>query len=392
MKSFGLFAKTLDAPIFRDDFNRNTLGSSWIADASWSIVNGAAYTAVDGIDEKLKTATAYNEPSYIIETAVKGFTNNYFRVFRITFGQADLTNDALYQVKYTAYGGGRLTLSKSVGKIYDPVILDEVPLFPEFISSQWYAFKIARYKSGLIQVYIDNGSGYGAVPILEGIDMAYSTMGHIGWHVGTESFAEEFRVDYISAVRPDLEKPAVREKPAEDDLIKQVTVKSGKTYTVRKLNIGVKQLIDRSYTITSLPAFLRGASFIQTANDDKLNTSDNFMSFFVTTDVIVYIGYDPRAKTIPEWLTKWTKTGYKIGVSDANVDSLDVYHRVIRNEERYYPVILGGNLASPAIGAKTNYLVAAVESPGYQYLQAEDAFLSGAVVASNHANYFGTGF
>src|SRR5205085_2011759 len=105
----------------------------------------------------------------------------------------------------------------------------------------------------------------------------------------------EFNVDYISAVKPGIEKPAVKEKPAEDDLITHVSVKTGKTYTVGKLNVGAKQLIDRDYTITSLPDYLKGASFIQSANGDKSITADSILSFFVTENVIVYIAYDPRA-------------------------------------------------------------------------------------------------
>jgi hypothetical protein len=177
-----------------------------------------------------------------------------------------------------------------------------------------------------------------------------------------------------------------------DELITRVSVINGKTYIVNRLNTGVKQLIDRSYTITSVPEYLKGASFIQTANNDKLNTADNFLSFIVTDDVVLYIAYDPRATTIPQWLTRWTKTNDKIGTSDADVAYLEIYHRVVRNEERFEPVILGGNLASPAVGANTNYLIAAVRRPSFEPLQAEDAVLSGAVVANNHANFNGTGF
>ena len=109
-----------------------------------------------------------------------------------------------------------------------------------------------------------------------------------------------------------LFKSSVLLAQSADELITHVSVTNGKTYTVDKLSTGVKQLIDRSYTITSVPEYLKGASFIQTANNDKLNTSDNFLSFIVTDDVVLYIAYDPRATTIPQWLTRWTKTGDKI--------------------------------------------------------------------------------
>lgn len=206
-----------------------------------------------------------------------------------------------------------------------------------------------------------------------------------------EKHAKEGKGRDISTHKSDTQKLA-EEEVLEDALITHVVAKSGKPYKIDKLNTGVQQLIDRNYTITHVPEYLKGASFIQTANDDKLITANDFLSFFVTKDVIVYVAYDPRAVVIPAWLGQWTKTGDTIGTSDSDVGYLDIYRKVVRNEERFYPVILGGNLAAPAAGAKTNYLVAVIESPGFQQLQAEDASLSGAVVAGNHANYTGTGF
>src|SRR4029078_5465704 len=98
--------------------------------------------------------------------------------FRITFGQADLSSQQTYQLRYTAYGGGRLTLSKSTDNIYAAQVLDEAAIFPNLNSSQWYTFKIAKYQSGLIQVYLDEGSGYNSVPLLEAIDSTYPALGH----------------------------------------------------------------------------------------------------------------------------------------------------------------------------------------------------------------------
>jgi hypothetical protein len=71
-----------------------------------------------------------------------------------------------------------------------------------------------------------------------------------------------------------------------------------------------------------------------------------------------------------------------------------VYSKLVEGFGQVYPYpnVLGGNLASPALGAKTNYLVAAIKLPGFKTLQAEDALLSGAVVANNHLFYNGTGF
>lgn len=389
-----LFAQTADNTIFRDDFNRADFGSSWRVNPSWSILNGSAYNFIDGTGGSLKTSTNFSRNSYIIESTAKGFTTNYYREFRITFGQADVSNDKMYQLRYTGYGGGRLTLSKSETNLYAFQVLDEVAVFPKLSSSTWYKFKIAKYKSGLIQVYIDKGLGYSTTPILEAIDSTYPDLGHFGWQIDTQTSAEDFFVTWITARKPETEKPAIKEKPAEDNLITQVSAKSGQPYTVSKLSPGVKQYIDRDYTITSVPEFLNRASFIQTANADKLSVSDSFLTFFIKTSAIVYVAYDSRSKELPEWLTHWTKTEHHMGTSDEKAGHLNVYSKLFENLGNLYPnpIVLGGNNTSPALGAKTNYLVAAIKPPHPKTLQAEDAKLFGAVAANNHLQYNGTGF
>src|SRR5689334_18132466 len=84
--SYKGLARVSGATIFRDDFNRNILGSAWQTNY-WSIVNGSAYNGYGG---PLSTTNSYSQTSYVIETAAKGFTNNYYREFMITFGQANL--------------------------------------------------------------------------------------------------------------------------------------------------------------------------------------------------------------------------------------------------------------------------------------------------------------
>jgi hypothetical protein len=390
--SGNVFAQS-DSLIFRDDFNRSTLGINWQHHPSWSIVNGLAYNSIDGSGGILRTSIAYLQPSYIIETVAKGFTVNYYREFRITFGQQSLTDDSMYVLSYTPYSGGQLTLSKSTDNVYYPSRLDEAILFPDLSSSTSYTFKIARYKSGLIQVYLDKGTGYSTIPLLEAIDTAYVGLGHFGWQVDTQTAAEPFYVDWIEARKPGVEKPAVREKPVEDDLISQVFAETGRAYRVGKLSVGSTHYTDRNYTITSVPDYLNGASFVKTANDDKLNTSASLLTMFVKKRAIVYVGYDPRGTVLPAWLQGWTKTSDKIGTTDPGSSFLNLYSKVLEAGEIYpNPLILGGALASPAAGSNMNYLIAAIESPVGQKYEAENAFTSGASTANNHMGYSGTGF
>src|SRR5687767_15466634 len=94
--SANLFGQAPVLTIFRDDFNRNTLGSAWQTQ-TWSIVNGSAFTGDGG---SLSTTAAFTDSSYIIETAAKGFTDHYYREFRFIFGRADLSNDSAYVLRY----------------------------------------------------------------------------------------------------------------------------------------------------------------------------------------------------------------------------------------------------------------------------------------------------
>lgn len=51
-----LSARSPDTTIFRDDFDRASLGTFWKASPEWSIVNNSAYSFIDGqIRHKRKT-------------------------------------------------------------------------------------------------------------------------------------------------------------------------------------------------------------------------------------------------------------------------------------------------------------------------------------------------
>ncbi|WP_242916997.1 T9SS type A sorting domain-containing protein [Pontibacter liquoris] len=378
---------------FRDDFDQDNLRKNWHAYNSWSVADGIALNQVQGTGGTLLTKAHFDAPSYVIETVAKGFTNSYWREFRLLFGQTSIKSDSAYVLSYTPNSGGRLTLGRATDNILYPEVLDEVAVHPDLEAGTWCKFKIARHKSGLIQVFLDNGHGYSPTPLLEAIDTTYPQLGHFGWREDTQTGSENFYVDWIGARLPFLDKPAIKEKPLSDDMITQVTASSGAAYKVAKLQTGVTMYTDRAYTITSVPANLKGASFVQTANDDKANAADAFLTMYLRKEAIVYIAYDPRGQQLPAWLAGWHKTGDTLGTTDPGSRYLEVYSKAVGYGQLYpEPFTLGGNLASPAAGAAMNYLVLAIEKPKTILLEAENALLSGAVVASNHQNYSGTGF
>jgi hypothetical protein len=376
---------------FRDDFSRSALGANWKADAAWTIRNGAAFNASD--IGSLVTANKFAAESYVIETSAKGLTGSYWREFRIIFGQANAAESKAYVLTYYPDSGGNLTLGIATDNIYHPRVLDEFSIYPALEDARWYKFKIARYKSGLIQVYMDKGQGYSKEPVLETVDLTYKQLGHFGWMVSTQTAGKDFFVDWIGACKPETEKPASPEKPVEDNLITQVSVPSGRSYTVSKLNAGSRIYTDRDYQVTSLPGYLKGASFVQTAMEDKSQTEASWLTTFMKKQVVVYVAYDPRAGKLPAWLQEWHKTGDIIGTNDPGSDYLEIYSRQADFWQVYpRPFILGANLAAPAEGSKMNYLVAAVELPASMKLEAENAKLSGAVVSSGHPGFSGKGF
>lgn len=133
-------------------------------------------------------------------------------------------------------------------------------------------------------------------------------------------------------------------------------VASGKTYQVvnQGLLSGVPVFVDRSYTFTSVPVLVEHSSYIMTANNDKSATDDDFLTLSVNKDVAVYVAYDYRATTIPDWLSDWAVQVPRLGSSDVE--------RVLYLKE--FPagnITLGGNLAAGASGARSNYNIAIID-------------------------------
>jgi len=95
-----------------------------------------------------------------------------------------------------------------------------------------------------------------------------------------------------------------------------------------------------------------------TANDDKSVTSTNHISFDIDRPCKVYVAYDSRA-TPPTWLstTFSLNSSLTIGVSDSDMGYFKVYEKSFSPG----PVNLGGNNASGASGAGSNYIVIVVE-------------------------------
>ncbi|MGB3780076.1 MAG: hypothetical protein WA960_17055, partial [Tunicatimonas sp.] len=379
--------------LFDDDFERAELGPFWDGKDSWVIQDGQAYNAPDNNYTQLTTVPFFDATSYIIETEASNFVTGYYRDYFLIFGQQDSLGNAGYVLNYQADFGNSLRLGRIAGNYFYPVELDDQVLTLD--PTKAYSFRIEKYDNGLIQVYLGDEDGFADVPVLEAIDTTHATLGRVSWGNATQTAGEDFFVEYIRAEVPAVQKTEP-EKPAEDDLIKQVAVQSSNAYAISKLNEGETFFTDRPYTLTDVPEFLRGASFIKPPNDDKaLTTGGDFMTVYLKETAVAYVAYDPRSTQLPAWLSDWTKTDLTIGTTDPGSPFYEVYSKRVpsaifatyRNQLR-----IGANLAPPAVGSNMNYLVAFVAVPNFARYEAEEAILSGPRVATNQTGFSGTGF
>jgi hypothetical protein len=99
---------------------------------------------------------------------------------------------------------------------------------------------------------------------------------------------------------------------------------------------------------------LDNQEFIRTANNDKIATNPDFLTFTLTADATVDVLFDDRA-TLPAWLNDgtWTPTGDTVGTTD-------VTRNVYQKRFSAGTVQLGGNAMAPMSGSNSMYNVVAV--------------------------------
>jgi len=124
-------------------------------------------------------------------------------------------------------------------------------------------------------------------------------------------------------------------------VISNLTVGSGRNYEVVTdgITTGAQVYIDRTYTYSSVPALVEGATYIKTANDDKGSSGDAFLSFNVDQNVTIYVGHDDRAASKPSWMVSFNDTGDDLMTTDA---TLSIFAR----DSQAGTITLGGNQAS----------------------------------------------
>ena len=122
------------------------------------------------------------------------------------------------------------------------------------------------------------------------------------------------------------------------------------------LQISMTYYTDRSYVLTSIPSRYLGMAAVKTPNDD-LGRSDesNYLKFRMPYDAMVYVAYDSRATSMPNWLRNFTYTGDNLYTSLASQDHLKIYGKAFNEGDC---VDLGANYAAGSSGEyRSNFLV-----------------------------------
>ncbi|WP_161488034.1 glycoside hydrolase family 2 TIM barrel-domain containing protein [Sedimentisphaera cyanobacteriorum] len=96
-------------------------------------------------------------------------------------------------------------------------------------------------------------------------------------------------------------------------------VHSQQKYNIKKLEKGARIYTDRDYSVTDYPVSLKGAYLVAGSNDDK-HKKDLRLKINLPKPAALYVAYDSRQTSLPQWLKKWEKTGKTISTTDAEFE------------------------------------------------------------------------
>ncbi|MFC1479571.1 Ig-like domain-containing protein [Planctomycetota bacterium] len=140
-----------------------------------------------------------------------------------------------------------------------------------------------------------------------------------------------------------------------DTLVRIISVSTGQNYSLAQAVVGQLYYIDRSYTIEGISANLEGNILVRTANNDKKVKKTEHLTLELGAEAVVSVCYDPRGTILPAWLDDgtWALTGEQVDIPSKPGSPLQVYEKTFPAGQ----LTLGGNMAAPAEGAKSTYIV-----------------------------------
>ena len=94
------------------------------------------------------------------------------------------------------------------------------------------------------------------------------------------------------------------------------------------LQNGMPYYTDRLYTLTSVPSKYVGLDMFKTPNNDRLKTcGSGYVTFKKSSTGLVYVAYDRRATSLPDWMNGFSYTGDIINTSLSTQGWLKVYRK-----------------------------------------------------------------
>jgi hypothetical protein len=123
------------------------------------------------------------------------------------------------------------------------------------------------------------------------------------------------------------------------------------------MKLGEYYYTDRNYAITGgIPDWMAGRTMIRTPNDERFDKSDNgYISFTNPVDWWVYVLFDSRSSSTPDWLKGWELRGEKIKTSLSSQPYMKLYRKQF---EAGACVNLGSNYGPGSSGeTRSNYAV-----------------------------------
>jgi hypothetical protein len=122
------------------------------------------------------------------------------------------------------------------------------------------------------------------------------------------------------------------------------------------LSKGIRYYTDRDYTLTNVPSDYAGMDTIITPNDDRnLTTASDYLTFEMPYDGTVYVAFDSRAISEPNWMNGFIDTGDILLTSLSSQPSLKIFSQMYDKEDC---VNFGANKAPGFVGGTvSNYIV-----------------------------------
>jgi hypothetical protein len=138
----------------------------------------------------------------------------------------------------------------------------------------------------------------------------------------------------------------------ESELFTDIVATSGREHATGTLGVGALYFTNEQSAISEVPVELDGAEIIRTHSDDKDLTGLSALSFTLSQDATVYVAYDGRATSPPDWLT----SGWSLH-SDNELKSWFYFMLYKKDFSAGETVVLGGNNAPGAVSRKSMYFV-----------------------------------